>query len=417
LLLQLHYSLYFGNKSENMNTSNPTILVIVGITGDLAKRKLLPAIAALAEQSLLPERFHLIGVTRQHGIALDTLLAMTPGASVIGDRITILQMELDQVSEYTKLATLMNDIEKGFGEKAKRVIYLSVPPTVSRGIVEHVGTTGMVADAATTVLMEKPFGTDYDDAKALAAHVQSYIPNGQLYRVDHYLAKHLVQEMVERSPDTSEITRIDIVASESLGIEGRANFYEQTGALRDLVQSHLLQFVAAALFDPTSPKDRATQRHEALQSLSVIPGSVVRGQYKGYREEVGNLGSNVETFVSMTLQSTLPAFTQVPITVATGKHLDIKKTSIIYTYSDGTTRDFTDKPIRPAEAYERIIHSAIVGKEDIFITAEDVLACWRIVTPIQIEWRDSATDLVFYAPGSTIAEVLMNAQSSSTFHE
>lgn len=389
-----------------MNNYNPTILVIVGVTGDLAKRKLLPACAALRERGMLPEQFHIIGVTRQHDVAISDILAMTSCIECIGDQLTVFQMDLGRADEYERLAARIADVEQTVGVPAQRLVYLSVPPTTSKGILEHLGTSGIVRSTQDRVLMEKPFGTDYTDAAALAAHLDRFIDQTHLYRVDHYLAKELVQDMLDRSPDTADIARIDIVASEFLGIEGRANFYEQTGALRDLVQSHLLQFAAAALYDPTSPVDRTAQRHEAFQSIAVVPESVVRGQYKGYREQVGNAASVTETFVSMTLHSTLPRYKNVPITISTGKHLDSKKTYIQYTYVDGTTRAFTDKPTRPAEAYEHIIHSAIVGHEDIFISSHDVLECWRIVAPIQQQWATATDDLILYEQGSTIDHIL-----------
>ena len=270
--------------------TKPTILVIVGITGDLSKRKLLPAIQTLREHKVLPEKFALVGITRREGVEID-------GAETF-------KMDLGATPDYIKLKERLEEIEKEFGEPAQRLFYLSVAPTVSMPIIEQLDAAGLSKVVNTKLLLEKPFGIDQENGQMLIHNIENFFTSEQIYRIDHYLQKDSVRGLLAKpcfaKATSGDIDSIQIFASEKIGIEGRGDFYEQTGALRDFVQSHLLE-VAAMSINPT-------ERLKVLKEFFIptdkpITEYVQRGQYKEYRKEVGNKESIVETFVSVTLHS------------------------------------------------------------------------------------------------------------------
>jgi len=441
-------------------TSQPTIIVIIGISGDLARRKLLPAIGQMAAAGALPEEYCIVGVTRQPDLAVADLLTKTANASAIGKNIELWEMDLAEIKDYNKLSEHLDALEKKFTAPAQRLFYLSVPPQVSRPIIEFLGKSGLAKVKNTKLLLEKPFGVDLASAQELVEQINLHFTSEQIYRIDHYLAKDMAQNIIVFRQDNSLfkrtwnkdfIERIEIVATEDIGIEGRAVFYEQTGELRDWVQSHLLQLAALTLMD--IPADRElttipTLRLKALQRLHLPAGQPVsanvrRGQYEGYQAEVKNNGSTVETFVSLTLASDDPKWQGVPIILTAGKALDKKFTGIKISYKKdksheanelvlrlqpdagvelclwakrpGYEQEVTSHPLKFAfqeyykdlpEAYEQVLFNSINSDHNLFTSSDEVLATWKILDAIQREWEMSADDLLIYKKGSTIGEVL-----------
>jgi glucose-6-phosphate 1-dehydrogenase len=197
------------------------------------------------------------------------------------------------------------------------LFYLSVPPEATQSVVQMLGDSGLAEVANTKLLLEKPFGTDLASAEQLVEHLKQHFKEEQVYRIDHYLAKEMAQNLIvfrSANPVFSQtwnntfISSIEIVASEKIGIEGRKTFYEQTGALRDVVQSHLLQLAALTLMELPKLNDMQSIPRLRCEALSAIqpaqPTTAIRGQYASYKEEVGNPSSSVETFVSLQLAST-----------------------------------------------------------------------------------------------------------------
>jgi glucose-6-phosphate 1-dehydrogenase len=340
---------------------NPTILILVGITGDLSRRKLLPAIEELKEKGLLPEHFELVGVTRR---------ANDDG---------YFHMDLDTAGDYHRLADYLKTIEERWGASAQRLFYLSVAPTVAPSIIHHLGMAGLARVPHTRLLLEKPFALDSIPV----------FSEEQIYRIDHYLAKTSVRALPKI--DVQNVETITVTAVEAIGIEGRGHFYEQTGALKDFVQSHLLEVAAQAL----SPHARIS----ALQGLSVdlVEERVHRGQYIGYREAVQNPESVVETFVSVQLQSDTARY-KGSIVLTTGKALSRKHTDLSVVYKDGAVQVFslhdTDN------AYEKVFLEAMQGNKEFFVSKEEVAETIRIVRPIEEAWSKSADDLFFYEQGT-----------------
>src|SRR3989344_3547637 len=313
----------------NQMNKVPTILVIFGISGDLAKRYLLPAIEAIGEAKMLPEKFKIVGITRQKNSEF-------------------FQMDLSTKEEYERLNDHLMEIEKEFGEPAQRLFYLSIPPEACKSVIEFIGRSSLAKNNPNKkILLEKPFGTNLQNARDLATHIEQYFSPTEVYRVDHYMAKETAQNIIifregnslfKKTWNKDFIESIEVIASEEIGVEGRTNFYEQTGALRDIVQSHLLQLVALTLMElPENIEEVPVLREKALNKLNIICNineneCVKRAQYEGYRAEVGNMNSKVETFVSINLQSNDPKRRGVPITLTTGKALHSRFTEIRIRY-------------------------------------------------------------------------------------
>jgi glucose-6-phosphate 1-dehydrogenase len=438
-----------------------SILVIVGISGNLAKRRLLPALEKIAQAGQLPVNFRLLGITRRDLKVDDILqnLGNPEDFPALRQYLELFQMDLNQASEYQRLAEHLEEMSHGFAQETQRLFYLSIPPQISGGIIRQLGESGLAQMKNTKLLLEKPFGTDLASAEDLISTTSQHFREEQIYRIDHYLAKEMAQNILvfrngnslfKKTWNSSFIEKIDILATESIGIEGRNIFYEQTGALRDVLQSHLLQLAALTLMELPSNDDwsRVSElRLAALKQLELPqPGLfyhyVKRGQYQGYREEVENPKSQVETFVSMTLFSNNQRWQNVPITLTTGKALDKRLTEIRVSYRKQEDNEanqlifriqpdegialqlwskkpgyehrveqvklsfaYEDHQQELAQAYEQVLIDALKGDHRLFTSSEEVLASWKILAPVQKQWALEEKDLIFYEAGSSLQQV------------
>jgi glucose-6-phosphate 1-dehydrogenase len=305
-------------------------------------------------------------------------------------------------------------------------------------------------------LVEKPFGYDLVSAKDLISETAKVFGEEQVFRIDHFLAKETVQNILtfrfqnpifEALWNHRYISSIDIAAAEKIGIEGRVRFYEPLGAIRDIIQSHLLQILAIVTLDQPAVLD-SEHIHAAKQALldhvqPVPPDQVrsrtVRAQYEGYRKEVDNPDSVTETYAGITVFVDSERWKDVPVSLWTGKALAEKKYEITINFQSGeggegnrlrfrlqpnegieldlltkkpgfndelqaVAMDFSyhqnfENPEHP-NAYERVLVDAVRGDHTLFATSEEVLASWRIVQPVLDQWAKSADDLFFYEPGS-----------------
>jgi len=438
----------------------PTQLIIIGITGDLARRKLLPAIATIAEAGELPPDFKIIGITRQP-ITAGAVIGGVHGLSehrarFLRKHLVMHRMNLEKVADYTALDATLTKLTTQPG--TQRLYYLSIPPQFAQPVVMRLGESGLAKVPHTKLLLEKPFGTDLISAEELIAQTKAHFTESQLYRIDHYLAKEMAQNIVafrannplfNHTWNNQFIEKIEIIASESIGIEGRIAFYEQTGALRDFVQSHLLQLAALTLMDvPKQWNDLRAARLAALQALEPpreidLPHVVVRGQYQGYAEETENPGSATETFVALTLFSSDPKWQNVPVQLISGKALAHKQTEIRVHYKRFGTAEpnsitlriqpkesievqmwvkkpgygnhierlplhftYSDHYQALPEAYERVLLDAMQSDHTLFASSDEVLASWRILAPVQRYWQMQNVPLKIYKKGATIEDIL-----------
>lgn len=388
-----------------------TLLVIFGITGDLSTRKLLPALSRIIDEKSAGE-LEIMGVSRRDFDVEELVLGVTQNKA-LAQVASAFTMDMAEPADYARL-------RKAVHEKAadQTLIYLSVPPSASAQIVDLIGEAGL-NNPSIRLLFEKPFGFDTESARDYIGRTARYFKEEQLYRIDHYMAKEIAAQLLKLRRNAEHehhhwgaesVTAVRVVASEKIGIEGRAQFYEQTGALRDFIQGHLLQLLSLVLITrPTLDASLATQRLKALEQLQVAnPDLAVRGQYDTYQAEVENPGSVTETYAALRLESDDPNWTGVPLLLVTGKALDAKRSYIEVRYKDGRIDTFEegrtvieDEDHQPLEAYQRVLLQAIAGEKELFTSSEEVVRSWEIVAPVQYAWGMDSQPLKAYPSGAS----------------
>jgi glucose-6-phosphate 1-dehydrogenase len=451
----------------------PVIFVIFGITGNLAQQRLLPALYHLLKDDLLPKQMEIVGVSRRR-ISVKQLLKNVELCVLETDHICdpevlkafqhkLKMLQLDPVKEtdYDKLRKYLQTIEDTHGRCMNWLFYLSIPPHVYEPVIRNLGRCHLNQGCrhhrgVTRLLVEKPFGYDLVSAQDLIQSTNRYFSEDQIFRIDHYLAKETVQNiLVFRSEnpifnslwDHHFIRSINIDLYETIGINGRVDFYENVGALRDVVQNHLLQLMALITMEiPKNIRDNQSL-HQAKQVLfdqvkavDLKKAGMVRAQYKGYRVEVNNRRSTTETYVSLKLYIDNQRWHGVPIRITTGKALNDDRTTIQLIFAstgdvatntltfrvqpnEGIDIDlvvkrpgFEDKTetvrmdfkyqdtfIEPGhpDAYERVLVDAVKGDHSLFATSQEVIATWRILQPILNAWEKRSDDLKCYPIGTS----------------
>jgi glucose-6-phosphate 1-dehydrogenase len=352
----------------------PTTLVIFGATGDLARRKLLPALYNLAHDGALPERFHLVGIARREKAhedyraeceqAIRQFSRRPPDPDVLAgllEQVKYVPGKFDEDSVYGHLGQVLGGFDEADGEPLNRAFYLSTAPDFFGTIIEHLGASGLSRHAAAQVRMiiEKPFGTSLDEARELNRRVLSVFEETQVFRIDHYLGKETVQNMMafrfangmfEPLWNRNYIDSVQITAAEDIGIGTRASYYEKSGALRDLIQNHMLQLLCHVAMEPPVRFTAEEVRNEKVKVLEAIPEPspeeiptmALRAQYArghaggmdvpGYTEEEGVASdSATETYAALRLEVDNWRWAGVPFYVRTGKRLARKITEIAVT--------------------------------------------------------------------------------------
>jgi glucose-6-phosphate 1-dehydrogenase len=415
-------------------STSPAIFVIFGITGDLANRKILPALFHLYTKGLLPEKFHIIGFSRTLSSSeelrahirkhINLHLSEFAEDTVIEfiDRISCEHGAYNDPAAYVSLASHIEKINSS--GTADVTFHISVPPNTYEDIVKGIG-QAKLATKQVRILIEKPFGTDTNTAIALNELLLNYFTEEQIYRVDHYLAKpglkqvwaaRFIENVDDQLWNSEHIEKIHIQLLEKATVEGRARFYDSVGALRDVVQNHLLEMLAVLTMrrpEEWNAKNERQARAEALSQLIPIEstnlaGQVVRGQYEGYRNELGVApGSNTETYVGLKVSLKSEDFKNVPVFIETGKALMGSNASIEVhfkpgmspTEGDSISFNMAHASSPTATDYERLISDALVGDQTLFVSIEEVLAEWKFITPILQQW--DSLPLTIYPKGAT----------------
>ncbi len=442
---------------------HPTIFIIFGITGDLASRKLLPALLALYTKKMLPPRFSIVGFSRrafsreEFREFIRSRLNIKPGQfreeeiKHFFDHITYEQGHFDDLKSYTNLAERLKGVDDRWGECSNKLFHLSVPPTLYETILSKVHDSGLslpCSDSAgwTRILIEKPFGNDIETAEKLDDLLGKLFKEEQIFRIDHYLAKESLQNILafrftnsifEALWSREYIEKVHIKLFEKNTMEGRGAFYDPIGALKDVGQNHILQMLALVAMDkPKSFKssDVRKERSKVLSSLKLVTKKtldecVVKGQYIGYLEETGVVAdSPTETFFRIKANIDSLRWKGVNFYLESGKAMSESKTEIdiyfkpdksheeeqniltfrvqpdegikirfmvktpgygfnvepkILKFKYSENTNFNAKP----DDYERLIFDSIIGDQTLFASTAEIMASWIFVTSIIKAWK------------------------------
>ncbi|MEO6397425.1 MAG: glucose-6-phosphate dehydrogenase, partial [Tepidiformaceae bacterium] len=429
-------------------------VVVIGATGDLARRKLLPALYNLHLGGLLPESGKIIGYARSE---LSTADFQKLAFDAVGE-FSRTKVTAKRWAPFARRLEFVSGTTEGLAgvrercSLSERLVYLSVPPSVFASSVRELGDAGLVE--GTRLVVEKPFGHDLASSRELADTIHSVFSEKQIFRIDHYLGKETVQNILvfrfgnavfERVWTRDAIDHVQFTVAESIGIESRGAFYEETGALRDILQNHVLQVLALLTMEPPSsfaPESVRDEKFKLFQAIRPLkPEDLVRGQYgpgqiagsavAGYRDESGvNPLSTTETFAAARLHIDNWRWSGVPFFLRTGKRLPIRSTEVTVVFRPAPVPFFASTgvdaldpnvltiriqpeeaiefrflakvpgpeisvqqvdmgfsydqafKVKPAEAYERLLHDAMDGDHTLFARADSVDRAWEVVQPL-----------------------------------
>ncbi len=399
----------------------PTVIVIFGASGDLTSRKLIPAIYNLSVDNLLPPDFHLIGYGRKQMENAAFQEAMTESVKTfsrrelndeiwarIRDTASYHSGGYDEPEPYRKLGERIESIEKELGREVQALFYISTPPSVFKPILENLGASGLArrhrhGAFASKVVIEKPFGRDLESARDLNAVITRQFDETQVYRIDHYLGKETVQDLLVRRFANSifeplwnrrYVDCVQITVAEDIGVGSRGSYYEQSGAMRDMIQNHTMQLLSLTAMEPPVSLDPESIRDEKVKLLKAIQpldpgarqGDVVRAQYAeglvggkkvpGYAQEDGvDPDSATETYAALRLSINNWRWSGVPFYMRSGKRMARRVSEIAVQFkrppgilfSDAERFDLASNTmviqIQPDEGTTLLLNSKIPGLE------------------------------------------------------
>ncbi len=451
------------------------ILVIFGASGDLATRKLYPALFKLYKSESLPKKFAIVGVSRtdyddesfriKQGNSLREKYPQATPDCINGFMEMVYYKQLDTAKDedYLGLKDYLQELRKTLDIDDNLLFYLSTPPVLYKIISGNIHYAGLNSseDGFRRILIEKPFGVDLESAIDLNTYLKEIFKEKDIYRIDHYLGKETVQNILvlrfsngifEPLWNRNYIDSVDIIASETIGVENRGGYYDNAGALRDMIQNHLMHLMAfvameaPSVFEPESIRDEIVKVFRSVRPFTKeeIDRNIKRGQYEGYREENGvRSDSNTETYVSMRVNIDNWRWSGVPIYLTTGKKMHEKVSTITIRFK-GTPHQIFGKQkgvrscnklvirIQPDEsisltfglkkpgagfevnevgmnfsyasigeeylpgAYERLLLDVINGDSTLYSRSDAVEASWTIMDAILERWKEKGGEGMKY---------------------
>ncbi len=373
------------------------ILTIFGSTGDLTARKLLPAITKLYKQKKIPNRTMIYALGRRDYTTEVYLNQMNEQAfkpldlKLLSRLVTYVNMDITKVSDYDLIKNQIDSVKQ---ESTRQLFYLAIGPDLFPIVSKNISDSDLVeiGNLNQSIIFEKPFGYDLASAKSINEMLWNYFDEKQIYRIDHYLGKEMIQNIMmvrfanrifEDVWHNRTIKNVKIIAKEDEGILGRAGYYDQSGALRDMVQSHLMQIMSLIAMDvPLSyfSEDVKDEKVKVLHHLSFDADSLILGQYQGYLDEKGiHEDSKTETFVFFKASVNTPRFKGVPFYLMTGKKLDKKESLIIVEFEETSEQRKWNLPlstnklyikIAPVDGVGLVLNSKVPGLTDDVETVE-----------------------------------------------
>ena len=461
---------------------DPFDLVIFGGTGDLARRKILPGLFRRFTDGQMPDAARIIGAARTEmddegyrALIKDALEEFIPKADRASKDVANFLEKLAYVSIDAKGTNGWKELAKAIRSDVTRAFYFSVGPSLFGDLAERLH-KHKIAKAGCRVVVEKPFGHDLASARALNATLAQYFDEDQIYRIDHYLGKETVQNLMavrfgnilfEPLWKAQYLDHVQITVAETVGVGGRGGYYDKSGAMRDMVQNHLMQLLCLIAMEPPAHFDADMVRDEKLKVIRALepvdPTDIVRGQYEAgtdtpsYREEAEVEDSRTESFVAMKVRISNWRWNGTPIYLRTGKRMKARVSEIVVrfkepphsifdadagnnanemtirlqpdegmdlrvtikepgpggmrltevpldmTFADALGPDASDAP----DAYERLIMDVIRGNQTLFMRGDEVEAAWAWIDPIIAAWEERGDAPAAYEPGSSGPEEAM----------
>ncbi len=454
---------------------DPFDLVVFGASGDLAQRKILPGLFHRFVVGQMPKQARIIGVARRkmdhaafRAQVATSIATFAPASLKQQDLVAAFLERLSYVTVDATGESGWASLAEHLRDDVVRAFYLSVSPSLFGAIAQNLQTYG-VATPTSRIVVEKPFGHDLKSAQALNADLRRSFEERQIYRIDHYLGKETVQNLMalrfanalwEPLWNATHVDHVQITVAESLGVEGRGEYYDRSGAMRDMVQNHLMQLLCLTAMEPPSrftPNAVRDEKVKVIEALEPVPQSdIVRGQYRSrgdegsYLDHAGDPHSRTESFVAMKVNIANWRWSGTPFYLRTGKKLRARSSEIAVVFRDpphmifpqmsgrrgnaliiklqpdeGITLRNTIKEPGPGgfrlaevnldmtfadaleqgadapDAYERLIMDVIRGDQTLFMRGDEVEAAWAWVDPIVEGWEDARATPAGYDPGGS----------------